>query len=158
MNEHKGYHIAWYFVFHNRPSSMISIENASTLYWKYLATNTGLLFNRYHRSWKLEFSSSSSLTPRFFNLLIIHESSYYLKSAHDNVRKYVGSPNYLSIASISYRNCPQYAGVTLTQLINENPLSLASNLSNVPLELFLIVLAVICFRFTFVLSKAYWWT
>ena len=69
-----------------------------------------------------------------FNLLIIFGSSSHLRSAHENVRKYVGIPNYLTIASTSYKNCFQYADVPLTELINENALSLATNLSYVDLE------------------------
>ena len=40
--------------------------------------------------------------------------------AHDNVKKYMGIPNCLTIASTSNKNCFQYAGVSLTELINEN--------------------------------------
>ena len=63
--------------------------------------------------------------------------------AQDNVRKYVGIFNYLTIASTSYKTCFKYAGVPLTELINEKSLSLATNLPAVPLKLFLIVTAVI---------------
>ena len=48
-----------------------------------------------------------------------------------NVRKYVG-----------IKNCFQIAGVSLTELINENALSFATNLSIVPLRLLLTVPAV----------------
>ena len=51
------------------------------------------------------------------------------------VRKYVGIPNFLTILSTLYKNCFQQAGVPFT--MNENALSLAINLSIVPLRLFL---------------------
>ena len=77
-----------------------------------------------------------------FNLLIIYESSSHLRSAYDNVRKYVGIPNCLTIASTSNKNFFQYAGVPLTELVNENALSLAPNLAIALLKWLLIVLAV----------------
>ena len=86
---------------------MIYLKNTSTLYWKCLATSTGLLFRRLHLSWQLNFFSSLSLSPRLFNLLMIYGSSSHLRSAHDNVRNYVGIPNCLIVASISYKNCFQ---------------------------------------------------
>ena len=55
----------------------------------------------------------------------------------------MGIPNCLTIASVPYKNCFQYAGVPLTKLVNENALSLATNLLTVCLKLFLIVPAVI---------------
>ena len=67
-------------------------------------------------------------------LLIIYGGSSHLRSAHENVRKYVGIPNVLTIASASYENCFQY--VPLTELINENALSLTKKLSIVPLNYF----------------------
>ena len=54
----------------------------------------------------------------------------------------MGIPNCLAIASTSYKKCFQYAGVPLTELLNENALSLATKLSVVTLKLFLIVPAV----------------
>ena len=63
----------------------------------------------------------------------------HLRSAHDNVRKHVSVPNWLTIASTSCKICSQYAGVPLTELINENALFLATNLSIVPLKLLLTV-------------------
>ena len=118
---------------------MISLKNTSTFYWKCLATSTGLLFRRLHLSWELKFFSSLSLSPRLFNLLIIYGSSSHLRSAHDNVRKHVDIPNCLTMARISNKNCFHYAGVPLTELINENALSLATNFSIVPLKLLLTV-------------------
>ena len=53
----------------------------------------------------------------------------------------MGIPNCLAIASTSYKTF-QYAGVPLTELLNENALSLATKLSVVTLKLFLIVPAV----------------
>ena len=67
-------------------------------------------------------------------MLIIYGGSSHLRSAHENVRKYVGIPNFLKIASASYENCFQY--VSLTELINENALSLTTKLSIVPLNYF----------------------
>ena len=61
----------------------------------------------------------------FFDLLIIYESSSQLRSGQDNVRKCVSIPNCLNIASTSYKNCFEYAGVLLTEIINENALPLA---------------------------------
>ena len=43
--------------------------------------------------------------------------------------------NCLNIASTPYKNCSQYFDVILTELIDENALSLAINLSTVPLKL-----------------------
>ena len=57
-------------------------------------------------------------------------------SANDKVRKYVGIPNCLTMASTLYENYFQHAGVPLTEFINENALSLATNFSTVPLKLF----------------------
>ena len=78
----------------------------------------------------------------FFSLLIIYGSSSHLRSAYGNIRKYVGIPNCLTIASTQNKNYFQYARVPLTELMNENALSLATNLSIVPLKLILTVLAV----------------
>ena len=76
-----------------------------------------------------------------FNLQIIYESSSH-RLAHDNVRKDVDISNRLTIASTSSKNCFQYAGVPLTELINENVLSLETNLSIFPLKLLVTVSAV----------------
>ena len=76
-------------------------------------------------------------------MLITFGSSSNLRSQQDNVRKHVGIPNCLNIASISYKNCFHYSGVPLTELFNENALSLVTNLPYVPLKLFLIALVVI---------------
>ena len=54
----------------------------------------------------------------------------------------MGIPNCLTMDSTSYKNCFQYAGVPLTELINENALSLATKLSIVALKLLLTVPAV----------------
>ena len=43
--------IALHFVFPIGPSITISIKNTSAQYGKYLATKTGLLFDRLHLSW-----------------------------------------------------------------------------------------------------------
>ena len=75
-------------------------------------------------------------------MLIIYGSYSHLRSVHDNVRKHIGIPNCLIMASTSYKNCFQYGGVPLTELINENALSLATNLLTAPLKLLLTVLAV----------------
>ena len=50
--------------------------------------------------------------------------------------------NCLTITSTSCKNCFQYVGVPLTELINQNELSLATNPSTVPLKLILPVSAV----------------
>ena len=71
-------------------------------------------------------------------MLTIYESSIYPRSARVNVEKYVGIPNCLNITSTSYKNYFQYAGVPLTELINENELSLATNILILHLKLFLI--------------------
>ena len=73
---------------------------------------------------------------------MIYGSSSHLRSAHDKVTKYVGIPNCLTVSSTSYKNFFQYASVPLTELKNENALSLATHLSTVPLILFLTVPAV----------------
>ena len=75
-------------------------------------------------------------------MLIIYGSSSHYNPAHDNARKYVGIPNCLTIASASYKNCFQFVGVALTEIINENALSLETNISIVPLKLFLTIPAV----------------
>ena len=72
-------------------------------------------------------------------MLIIYGSSSHLRSAHENARKCVGIPNCLIITTTSYKNCFQYAVVPLTELIKENRFSLGTNLSIVPLKLFLTV-------------------
>ena len=77
------------------------------------------------------------LVPRLFTLLTIYGSSSHLSSAHDIVRKYLGISNYLTIVSTSFKNFFQYADVPLTELIHENTLFLATNLSIVPLKLLL---------------------
>ena len=51
----------------------------------------------------------------------------------------MGIPNCLTIANVSFKNRLQYAGVSLTQLINKNALSLATNFPIFPLKLFSIV-------------------
>ena len=114
------------------------------LYTLWLATSTGLLFNRLHHSWCLKSFSSSSLSQRSFNLLIIYGSSSHLTSAHGNVRTYVGITNCLTIAGTSYKKWFKYAGIPLMKLINENALSLAKKLSMIPYQLFFTVPAVVC--------------
>ena len=79
---------------------------------------------------------------RFFILLTIYGSSSHLRLDNDNVRKYQGIPNCLTIASTSYKTFSSILVFLLTELINENALTLATNLSIVPLKLFLTVLAV----------------
>ena len=59
-----------------------------------------------------------------------------LRSAHDSFKKYVAIHNCLTIASTSYKYFFRYVGVP------EKLLSLATNLSTVPLKLFLTVPAV----------------
>ena len=63
--------------------------------------------------------------------------------AHDNVKKYMGIPNCLTITSISNKNCFQYAGVSLTELINENSFWPARNFSTVSFRMYLKVAAAI---------------
>ena len=58
---------------------------------------------------------------------------------HKTVRKYVSIPNCLTIVNKSYKNCFQYAGIPLTDIMNETALYLATKLSIVPIKLFLIV-------------------
>ena len=72
----------------------------------------------------------------------------HLRSGYDNVRKYVGFSNCSTIASTSYKNCFQYVDVPLTELVNESTLSLATNLSIVPLKFF-------CTWLDFVHGKVY---
>ena len=92
---------------------MISLKRASNLYWKCLATSTGLLLYRLHRFCQLDFFSLLSLIPRLFNLLIIYRSSSSFRLAKDNVRKYAAVRNCLTITTTSYKKCFQYAGVPL---------------------------------------------
>ena len=54
----------------------------------------------------------------------------------------MGISNCSTIASTSYKNRLRYAGFPLTELINENELSLVTNLSIVQFILFLTVAAV----------------
>ena len=77
--------------------------------------------------------------------VIVQQITPFLSSVYGNVRKYVSIPNCLSTASISYKNCFQYAGVPLTELINENALFLATNISIASLKLILTVSFVIVF-------------
>ena len=65
---------------------------------------------------------------------MIYGGSSHLRSAYDNVRKYVGIPDCLTIASKSYKNCFQYAAVPWIELINGNALSPVTNLSTVSLK------------------------
>ena len=69
-------------------------------------------------------------------------SSSYLRPTQDNVRKYVGILNCFALAKTSFKNCFQYLGVSLTELIKENSLLLAISLFIVPLYFCLIVTAV----------------
>ena len=64
------------------------------------------------------------------------------RSALENVRKYVVIHKFLTIASKLCKNYFQYVSVPLTELINENEISLATNLSMIPLKLLLTVPAV----------------
>ena len=75
-------------------------------------------------------------------MLIIYGSCSHLRSAHNSVRKYVGIPSFLTIASAAYKNCFLYAGAPLTELTNESALYLANNLSIFPLKLLLAIFAV----------------
>ena len=67
-----------------------------------------------------------------FNLFIIYGTSSHHRSAQVNVRKYVGILNCFIITRTSHKKFFWYAGVPLTELIKENALSLATNLSKVP--------------------------
>ena len=58
------------------------------------------------------------------------------------IQKIFGIPNFLTIASTSYKNSFQYSGVPLTQRINENALSLATKLLIASSKLFLTIPAV----------------
>ena len=64
------------------------------------------------------------------------------RSALENVRKYVVIHKFLTIASKLCKNHFQYVCVPLTEVINENEISLAINLSMIPLKLLLTVPAV----------------
>ena len=58
FDTHNILFIAQCFVSPKGPSSMISLNNTSTLYRKYLTTSTGLLFNKsnkIHRFYSLSF-------------------------------------------------------------------------------------------------------
>ena len=70
---------------------------------------------------------------------IIYENSSHLRSAHDNVKKHVGILNYLTIANTSYKNSFQYVSVPLTELINDNALTLATYLLIVLFKTVLVV-------------------
>ena len=65
-----------------------------------------------------------------------------LATEHLLFSQYVGIPNCLTIASTSYKNCFQYTGVPLTELIKENALSLATKFSIIALKLFLTIPAI----------------
>ena len=64
------------------------------------------------------------------------------KFVQDYVKKYVGIPNCFNIARRPSKDFLQYAGVRLTEFLKEHALSLAANLSVVPLSFCLIVPAV----------------
>ena len=72
-------------------------------------------------------------------MLIIHGGSFHLSSAYTNVKNYVAVPNCLIIASRLYKSCVRYAGVLMTELVNENSFYLAAHLSVPPLKLILTV-------------------
>ena len=99
-----------------------------TIKYDYFEKN--FVFGYYWRDYTFldNFSSSWSLSPRLFNLLIIYRSSSHPRLAHDNVREYVGIPNCLTITRTLYENRFQYADVSLTELKNENALFLATKL------------------------------
>ena len=85
-------------------------------------------------------------------MLTIHGSSSHIRLANENVSKYVNIPDCSIIACTLYKNCFQYAGAALTQLINENAaierlvandaLSVARSLLIVALKIFLTIPAV----------------
>ena len=79
------------------------LVNTDPQFLKNIYTYMTQVFNRLHRSWQLKLFSSLLLRRRLFNLLIIYGSSSHLRSAHVNVRKYVGIPNCLTIASTPQR-------------------------------------------------------
>lgn len=56
-----------------------------------------------------------------------------LGSSQYNLRKYMGIPNCLTIARALFRKYFRYVGVLLTEVKNENALSLAINLPYVSL-------------------------
>ena len=58
------------------------------------------------------------------------------------IQEIFGIPNFLTIASTSYKNFFQYVGVPLTQRINKNALSLATKHLIAPSKLFLTIPAV----------------
>ena len=67
-------------------------------------------------------------------MFIIYGRPFHLRSTHDNVRKYVGIPNFLTIANTTYKRYFQCADVPLTELVNENAVSLTTSLSVVLLK------------------------
>ena len=81
--------------------------------------------------------SSFSQSAQLINLLIIYANSFHVRSAYDNEKKkYVGTPNCLTLASKFHKNFFQDHGFPLTGLIKEITLLLATNLSIVPSKLF----------------------
>ena len=75
-------------------------------------------------------------------MLIIYGNSFHLRSAQDNVRKYVCVASCLAIVLTSYKHSLQYAIVSLVELINENAVLIEAKVSVVPLKSFLTVPAV----------------
>ena len=82
--------------------SRTSLKNVSTLYWKCLATTTGLRFSIEHLSLYDKASNCSSVIFCPFIFAIIWNNSGHLRSSHDNVMNQVGMPSCWTIATASY--------------------------------------------------------
>ena len=143
------------------------MKNTSTLYWKWRATNTVFSFKISHYQKCDIFFTVSLLMFCLFNLEIFAIRLFMCKSAHDNVIKNVGHPNYLIIARISHWNLFQNAGAPLMVFIRTNPLSEVANLSTVLLRLLLripvvtfeeenFLIAIFILLFTFNCYKTSW--
>ena len=63
-----------------------------------------ILFIRLNLSGQFKFFSSSSLISRLLSFLIIYGNSSYLRSGQDTVKKHMGIPNCLIIASMLYKS------------------------------------------------------
>ena len=73
-----GLHLSWnsirnalYFVLPKGPSRTISLKKTCILYWKCLATRTGLSLRSLIRCWYVRFLISSSIKFKLINLLIM---------------------------------------------------------------------------------------
>ena len=99
------------FRYAKRPINNSKSKKSSNLYWKCIGTITVLLFSIVYLSWFDKFYMSISTLSILLSFCIFSINSSHLRSAHDNVRKKVGTPNWFTIAKNSDLDFYQYTGV-----------------------------------------------